>query len=102
MTVALLPSRMPRGDFGTSRLPRSAEVVWQITEPWLAGQNYSSPDLSPGKARLLRVAVQEAVDSTLWAPGSALYFVIYARSQLSNFTRIATTDPTLTVSYTDR
>jgi hypothetical protein len=87
------------GNFDITNRPLlAASVPWTITETWVAGTTYASPNL----ANLL----QEVVDLGDWGPTNAVVFVIEGDPNSTAFRRAVSrdTDParavTLTIEYT--
>jgi hypothetical protein len=87
------------GNFDITNRPLlDTEVEWTITQTWVAGTSYASPDLA--------VLLQEVVDLGAWGPTSAVVFVIEGDPASTAFRRAVSHDTegtqavTLTIEYT--
>jgi hypothetical protein len=87
------------GNFDITNRPLlDTEVEWAITQTWVAGTTYASPDLS--------ALLQEVVDLGGWGPTSAVVFVIEGEAGSTAFRRAFSRDTdaaqavTLTIEYT--
>ncbi|MDD2814941.1 MAG: PilC/PilY family type IV pilus protein [Thiotrichaceae bacterium] len=75
---------------------KGSALVWNITDPWLTGQTYSSPEL--------KAQVQSVVSRAGWCGGNALSFIISSSSgtplrTAKSFDSSSTLAPALYVEY---